>query len=140
MENKNAQKAIELLRCPFCSDGGKPEATYGQQPFPPVGLSQAKVYCMKCGATALLSVWQSRPISEDLGEAHAWYGPCDALGPDGLCSECFNMDKAVSDALLYFENNCQEPEGVPDYLNYNTHLKWLMRTARRYSLLSGKGE
>ena len=30
------------------------------------------------------------PALLDEHEKHPWYGPCDALGPDGQCAECLN--------------------------------------------------
>lgn len=33
-------------------------------------------------------------------------------------------------AIVYFENNCQEPQGTPDYLNYDFNLKILIEAAK----------
>lgn len=45
------------------------------------------------------------------------------------------MTPKLSEAIAYFDSNCQEPPGVPDYLNYQTHMDEVLAAARVVEML-----
>ena len=50
--------------------------------------------------TPLFSSFEARGAEiARLKKPHPWYGPCDALGPDGQCAECMKSDTKLQHPL-----------------------------------------